>query len=383
MNRTVRSVIFGLLTTVGAFGAIEGVAHLVSGEPPPSKGYSRIGQCRIDSAGLVCPFDRRLSVPVPAPDGRPRVVVLGGSTVRMGVPTPRDGNFPSWVAELAPDLQVVNLGIPGYSTAGVWRLITEIGPFKPDAIVVMTGHNDYNESVFDGSIRAVTLWTLPLEQVLSHSWIHQWLSPLSRLRSQSPDPGVLAISDDFAIRNVDKVDARFRTELTEVAESTAVPMVLTTLFRSFDHPPTGVYVHSAPQCAANLPPRGALPPHFNTFALAGVASRLCPGTSIEAFYRAHSTTDPAARAALWAGALRLDAAPVRAPLSADAIIRDVGQSHHLVVVDLAALDGGYQRGAWFVDPVHTSPTGAQQIAMAVVPGIREALARGSGARDQR
>lgn len=365
-----RRAVFGLAVAAALLGAVEAVAHVLRGEPPPAANVQRVGQCTLGASELRCPFDAKFSLRIPAKGARPRLVFLGGSTVR----TDHD-NFPDVLAELAPEWEVLNLGVPGYSTAAVWKLAAALAPVAPDLVVLHTGHNDYNESVFDGSIRAVTPATLPIERLLSRSWIHRWLSPVRALRPPGSPTRSLALTDNFALRHAEARDTRLRTELTAAVRASPAPVVLTTLFRNFDFPPTGVYVVGAPACAAILPPArtfGSGTPWAARLAEAEVA---CPGTSLEAFYRAHTSTDANARAEAWRDALRLDVAPLRAPLSADGVIREVAAAEGVALVDLAAEHDGYQPGDWFTDPLHTRRAGAEAMARALLPALREQLAR--------
>lgn len=364
-----RRAIFGLVVSVAMIGAVEGVAHALRGRPPPAANVQRIGQCTLRASDLSCPFDARFSIRIPAKGARPRLVFLGGSTVR----TDHD-NFPDVLAELAPEWEVLNLGVPGYSTAGVWNLASRLDPLAPDLVVIHTGHNDYNESVFDGNIRAVTSATLPIEQLLSRSWIHRWLSPIRALRPPGSPARSLAVTDNFALRHTEARDARLRAELTEAVRASPAPVVLTTLFRNFDFPPTGVYVADAPACASILPPARTFGSGTPWTARLAEAEAACPGTSLDAFYRAHATTEPSVRAHAWTEALRLDAAPLRAPLSADAIIREVAAAERVALVDLAAEHDGYQPGDWFTDPLHTRRAGAEAMAQALLPALRQQLA---------
>ncbi len=80
------------------------------------------------------------------------------------------------------------------------------------------------------------------------------------------------------------------------------------------------------------------------------------------------------RAHAWTDALRLDAAPLRAPLSADVIIREVAAAERVTLVDLAAEHDGYQPGDWFTDPLHTRRAGAEAMARALLPALRQRLA---------
>lgn len=368
-----RRAFFGAVVLVAALGGVEGGAHALRGDPPPSSHIQRVGQCAIDESGLACSFDKRLSVPVGPHGDRRRVVFLGGSTVRRDhVPGTHD-DFPTWVADMAPDLEVLNLGVAGYSTAGVWRLTTQLAPLKPDLVVIMTGHNDYNASVFDGSIRAITLRSLPFEAMLSRSWIHHWASPLHQLRDMRTQASTLAIEDDFALRTLSQVGDRFRTELGAALDASPAPVLLTTLLRNWDYPPTGVHTPRDSACARHLVRVRADLGRGDWRRAAAGTHEHCAGSSLDAFVRSHEATGLAERAEAWAESLRLDAAPLRAPLAADTILREEAGKRGVRVVDLAALEGGYQPRAWFNDAMHTTEIGSRVAAVEVLAAVREAL----------
>lgn len=364
-----RRLLFAAVTTLGVLGAAELVPRLLFGPPPPAETIARVGPCTVEGARLECPMEPNLAVVAPPHSTRPRVVVLGGSTVRMLPPS--EANFPTRMQQRAPELEILNLGLPGYSTAGVWNILRQLEAFAPDLVVVMTGHNDYNTAVFDGSIRAVSLWTLPFEQALSSSWIRAWVRPTRPRREANPSSRVLPIEDDYALRVADQVDARFRTELVALVRASPAPVVLTTLLRNFDRPPTGVIVTGRPRCAAAL--NGDWTVEHAPQALP-VVTAACPDTSISAWVGAHVEVDPARKAELWRASLRLDAAPLRAPLSADDTIREVAAAEGVPLVDLAQ-SAAYPPGQWFFDSLHTNADGADAIAAAVVPVVRQVLAR--------
>jgi lysophospholipase L1-like esterase len=80
------------------------------------------------------------------PDGAARVLVVGDSmTYGLGV---EDGEtYPAVLDHLAPDLEVVNLGVQGYSGAQELLLLRELAPrLAPNLVVIAFFWNDLTES---------------------------------------------------------------------------------------------------------------------------------------------------------------------------------------------------------------------------------------------
>ena len=74
-------------------------------------------------------------------------------------------------------------------------------------------------------------------------------------------------------------------------------------------------------------------------------------------------------------ALALDPLPLRAPAEADDIIRAVAAQTGASLVDLEADVGLLPPAAWFTDPLHLSPEGADAVAARLAPAVSAVLAR--------
>lgn len=77
--------------------------------------------------------------------------------------------------------------------------------------------------------------------------------------------------------------------------------------------------------------------------------------------------------AAWYRSLDLDRLPLRAPFSADRIIRQVAAETGATLVDLEASYGPWADPRWFVDTLHPSAQGARIIAARLAPVVRREL----------
>ncbi len=364
----------GLLVAASLLGAVEVAAHALLGPPPPSMHVARVGMVHVTATGLA--FEAGMTdpgPPVPPKSARLRVVFLGGSTVRNPFDHTVGVDFPTPLQRLLPEAELLNLGVPGIDTAAVWSITRELSVLQPDLVVVHTGHNDYNAALFQGKIRSVQLWRLPIDKLLSNSWFRAWLQPVRVLRQQGPQAARVAVTDPYVLRVRPEIDARFREELTMVVRASPAPVVLTTLFRSFGHAPNGDDITSHPDCPTVL---RSLPvgPDFHPSVISR-ARAACGDSATTWYLRAQVATDPIEKAHAWDQALALDVAPLRAPLVADRIIREVAAETGATLADIATTQGGYQPGSWFSDPLHTNAAGAEAMAEALAPALREAVAK--------
>lgn len=367
-------LVAGWAVALAILALVELGAHAVRGRPPDTESIARIGRCSVKPAGLMC--EGQPNVPVEPKGARPRVIVYGGSTVRNPFSTP-DGDFPTVLAALMPSIEVINFGIPGTDTAAALKLVSESAVLQPDLLVIHTGHNDYNSAVFQGRIKAVALWRLPLEQALSKSWIRAWLTPRREVRRANGPSNLFAVTDGVVLGERTRVDTRFEAELTDLLEVAPTPVLLTTLFRNFDAPPQGVDARGWPGCAAvieRIPNQRISAREMQP--KAQDVERACGENAFTAWVTAHlgraSALDD------WHRSLDMDAAPLRAPYSADVILRRVAKRTGTPLVDLAAVKGGMQPGEWFFDPLHTTAAGAREMARALQPEVARILAARAG-----
>jgi len=374
---------FGVLTAGLALAAFEGGARVVLGEPPPSDMVARVSQCRVitvDGTGwLDCQPGSMEDVSAtarPAP-GVPRVVFLGGSSVReshvRGRPT-----FAGAVAERLPDIEVLNFGATGMTVANVARLASELEALAPDLVVIYSGHNDYNGDVFRGSIQGTRLWMVPVHRFLQHSWLHGLLARRARgvERQDRPMARTMTVDDDLALELREAIDERFAHDLELAVREAPAPVVLSTLLRNPDYPPSGVYAPDHADCASAL--AGLEGPTRELRQRAEQSERACGEAAITWWNRAralHAEGDDEGAVAAWYASLDADALPVRAPHSADPIIRKVADRTGARLLDLEQTLGPLPKPAYFHDTLHFSAEGTEAIADVLAPVIVEELAR--------
>ena len=175
MSRLLRGVAAMLVAAFVAFGACEVAARMIFPAPPDrtrqppvaylydpelryvlapnQQGWIDNGLVTVNAAG----FRSRTQTDLPKPPGRYRIAVLGDSvTIGMGVAD--DESFSARTEQLlrqrfpGKDLDVVNLGIPGYDTRQeVGLLRRHLAQLKPDLVLVGFYSNDVPD-VLEGEV---------------------------------------------------------------------------------------------------------------------------------------------------------------------------------------------------------------------------------------
>ena len=397
-------LVYGLVTAGGLLVIAELLARGAWGQPPEPELLARVARCTLqEEAGrsfMTCGRTEG-GADVPAKGARPRVVVLGGSSVNDPFKADPHDNFPEHLGARLAEVEVVNLGVAGMSVAGVSWLLSQIDPLKPDLVVIYEGHNDYAQTLFQGRITGTRLWMVDANRLLARSWIFALLArreqgvDLWRNKAATPSAtggptppavcfsftpserrGTIPVTDDIALRIRDDLTARYRDDLvTAVAESPA-PVVLSTLLRNPEYPPSGSLVTDRPYCAAALPCLGH-PAVTDHGALVDFAKAACgEEASITAWVESRAAAeagDKAGAEAAFDRSLALDAAPLRAPREADTIIREVAADRGTALVDLGQVIGPMPPAELFTDTLHPSSLGAARIAEALEPIVREKL----------
>jgi lysophospholipase L1-like esterase len=375
---TARKALFAGLVSVGLLAGFEGISRLLWGPPPPFDMVIRISQCALAAQGeqttLACTPPMRKTTTVATAPTRPRVVLLGGSSVRL----PWNNNIGTALQRRMPDVEFVNLSAEGMAVANVARLAEQSAALSPDAVIIYAGHNEYSGTVFYGRVQGTRLWMLPVYGLLARSWIHALLTRTPRFiqRDMSQRPGaLLATGDDTALRLRDQLDARLRSDLALAVSVSPAPVILSTLLRNPDSPPTGVLTAGLPDCEAQLPRLRAREGEGLRHALK-TAEQSCGEGAITWWLRyriAQEAGDVAAAQDAWRRSLALDPLPLRAPLEADDIIRTVAADTGATLLDLGADVGVFPPGEWFTDPLHLSAKGADQVAARLQPLVTAAI----------
>ncbi len=370
------------LAGVGIAAAIlllaEGLQYALWGPPPPPFQLARVSGTQLvvegDTARLAHTIDARMDVLVPLAHESPRVLTLGGSSVRN--PGPEGNNWPWQLQRLLPDVEVVNLASPGQTMGGLARLVEQIDALGPDLIVVYSGHNDMSQAVFTGRVGASGDWAIPVWKVLGLSWTAQHLSRPPKAELMDPNRRVaLAFAENDRARELQpELHERYEEELRLLLARAPAPVVLTTLLRNFDQGPQGLLSEDegcralAGSVPVNTPDR----PEERAVELEAA----CGETALGEWLKAHAQLahgQPTKALEHWHRSLALDPYPLRATAETDAILRRVASDTGTPLVDLEAELGPFCRDDWFIDTLHPSAGGASAIAKALAPPVQGAL----------
>lgn len=364
----------GLGIAFGVLAFVEVLGRLLWGQPPPSPQLIQLSVARLEADGSALALrhdtEPAQDVRVGAKGHRPRVVVMGGSSVRHSHHKGPRVNFPTWLSEALPDVEVVNLGAPGMTTLGILGLVRELAQVdaQADLLVVYAGHNDFSEPIFQGTLGGSSLALLPVHTLLGKSWIAAGLrgTTTALVPPRRDDPGQITVTSDaraLAWRQATLED--YEANLRAIVARSPAPVVLSTVARSFDHPPVGVLADADhPRCAqtvAGLPRMRMDDPA----ALARKVDAQCgPDQALAHWYRAQAAAragDEAAAVEHFAELRRRDPLPLSAPPEAHTVVRRVVDDTDATLWDAAGALGPLPDGLLFDDLLHPSPRGAQRL----------------------
>ena len=377
---TRKKLLYGIITAVMVLGGVELGLHAMWGPSPPSDMVARLSQCeiRVDGthSGLDCHPGEREDVSVTAAPEKPRVVFLGGSSVRESHDVSKVHNFPAMLGLRIPEIEAVNFGATGLTVANVARLASELEALSPDLVVIYSGHNDFNNDVFLGKIGGVKLWMIPVYQWLAKSWAYAALNrgSVPSAHKQRGRGGLIGTQDRTAFDVRSSVSSRLESDLRLAVRESPAPVLITTLLRNFSDRPAGVVLDDAPDCENTLPHLGV--DGSSARGKWELAQRDCPGTSIAHWWAAQAYAAAGQRTQAvesWYASLSSDPVPLRAPPDADRVIRKVAAETGATLVDLEQQLGPMASSRYFVDTLHLSSAGAEAVATALLPHIETAL----------
>jgi hypothetical protein len=377
-----RKFVLGLIVAGVLFAGGEWIALRMLGPPPPPGMLARISQCKILVHGATSYLDcqgKQADLSFSTKPTKPRVVFLGGSSVREPHVGGGRVNFPTQIAAKIPEIEVLNFGMPGMQAAGVAVLASQLDAISPDLVVIYSGHNDYNNDVFLGRIGGVKLWMIPVYQKLAKSWAYAALSrgSVPSAHKQRGRGGLIGTQDRTAFEVRDSVSGRLESDLSLAVSESPAPVLITTLLRNFSDRPAGVVVDGLPACETSLPHLG--PDGSSARGKAELAQRDCPDTSIAHWWAAQAFAEAGQRERAieaWYASLSTDPVPLRAPPDADRVIREVAAESGARLIDLEQQIGPVADGRYFVDTLHLSSAGAEAVAQALEPHVRAALSDG-------
>jgi len=370
---------FGVIVGAVVFAGGEWVAHRMMGPPPPPGMLARISQCKVLVHGATSYLDcqgKQADLRFDTKPSKPRVVFLGGSSVREPHVGGGRVNFPTQIATKMPDVEVLNFGMPGMQAAGVAVLASQLEPIAPDLVVIYSGHNDYNNDVFLGKIGGVKLWMIPVYQWLAKSWAYATLNrgSVPSAHKQRGRGGLIGTQDRTAFDVRASVSSRLESDLSLAVRESPAPVLITTLLRNFSDRPAGVVLEGLPACEGTLPHLGI--DGSSARGKAELAQRDCPETSIAHWWAAQAFAEAGQReraVEAWYASLSSDPVPLRAPPEADRVIREVAKETGAGLVDLEQQLGPVADGRYFVDTLHLSSAGAEAVATSLMPHIQAAL----------
>jgi hypothetical protein len=375
-----KKALMGLTVAAGLLLALEILFRLTMGPSAPSGLLTWVTHCGLEVEGArwesYCGSGQRRSVVLTGPldHEKPRVVFLGASSLHQ----PARNTIPDRVATRLPSIEVINLSSPGLPIPNLTLIARELGPLEPDLVVIYAGHNNYGQQVFDGRIEGTRLWMVPLHRALSQLRLFDLLTPDVLGLDQRPTQP-LVTPDDGAIRLRQDLDDRLRYDMEQLLHAAPAPVMLSTLLRNPHHPPVGVHAPGHPDCQQHAAHLGTLRGHGRE--QLDEARAACGESSITAWVESQvllaAGRGDEARAA-FARSTDLDALPLRAPVAADDILRELAEEHGATLLDLHEELGWLQPEAWYTDPIHLAPEGADAVAEAMAPHIQRALAAPRG-----
>jgi lysophospholipase L1-like esterase len=377
-----RRVGWALLTGLAIFGITEATLRLFRGPPPLPSGVARAYGLRMveqDGRWLARRgVDGRLRS-FPTHDGRPRVGILGGSSVMQD---PIDGpqNFPHWLQRALPEVQILNLGTPGASSSGLAMLAGELSVLELDAVVVYSGHNDFGNLLMGGELDTSARWQIRGQQFLSRSWVHAGLrlllvqEPMEPLYLSRVQDRLVFTESDLAQQQQAQTAALLVSNLRVLAQDANVPVLWVPPISNFHHAPQGMR-SSDPACKAlaeTMPRRR--PERANL--RAGELGQACgEETALGHWLQAHAAVDRREQAQALSHfhtSLALDPTPLRLP-----VVGREGQLELAGELGHPAVNLWAQEPIWeptdFVDPLHFSGAGAKKVADLLAPEIQALL----------
>lgn len=254
--KRLRSVALSILAALALLGLLEGMLRLVGqGEPVGDpfmdisgnlSVYERVGdwmETRTDKRRLF----RYERFDVDKPTKTRRIFCLGGSDV-YGFPYIPEGAWPALLQKgLSSGWQVINSGGIAYASYRVLRVFREVVSYEPDAIVVMTGHNEFLERRVYAEPLAVNPTLRALRTALGRLYL---FNAMRRLLIKTPEPKKALLGEnvswDFVPRDEGQkklTEEHFQFALVEMARlgrENGVPVIFVTVPCNLkDYPPLG------------------------------------------------------------------------------------------------------------------------------------------------
>lgn len=376
-----RKAFMAAVLCLGLFSFVEVTGRLLAGPPPLPAHVARAQSLEIVEQGgewvARRGVDARIRRFQPA-DGRPRVAVLGGSSV-MQDPLEGPQNFPLWLDRTLPEVQVLNLGTPGASSTGLAVLAGQLQGLALDAVVVYSGHNDFGNLLMGGELDTSAGLHLKALQLLSGSWVHHGLRrlvvpPGNSAHLDTRRDQLLFTQDDSALSGQGRAIELMVSNFKVLAQGAALPVLWVPPISNPHHAPQGMLAveRACTEVASGVPRRRPERPELLAQSLAQACGE---GSALDHWLLSQAALNRRKQAQAvehFHASLALDPTPLRAPQEARLAQFELAESLGQPTVDLWATDPLWQ-ATDFVDTLHFSTSGAEKVARAVAPELERLL----------
>jgi len=371
----------GLVVAALVLGLVEAVARTLAGAPTPPLSATVIDDgsdwFELDGDLVRAPYQQSFERdPVPMhPGERPRVIWLGGSSVRGG-----DGRTPlgQEAASILPErveVESVNLAAPGLDSGHLVAMLPEVLSLEPDILILYVGHNDLGNLSFQTRFSdSRTVWAARIRGVLSHSRAFELLdaSVATLSPEPGPPPGTPKAAFDAHQRAAAHADFEINLRwIVRAAHDNGTEVVLVTPMSNPLAPP--VLWSCADQHQLPRPPITAQLHHIPEH----IPDTDCADFAWMRGMVAVRDGDMETAARQFDHFRDIDPTPLRADSMMPEIMRRVAASEGAVLVDVAALakeeGNGIEPPHFFSDPVHLTPQGHRFVADQVAPAVQALL----------
>lgn len=361
-----RPLALGLGVALGFFAGLEGVLRLTVGPPPPAvpvfAALSEHERYLAADGDFLTPVYSLPAMPAfpRAATGR-RFAVLGGSSVHGGTVTlSYDREFPHRAGRMV-GAEVLNLGSPGLDSHDHIRILEELSSVELDALVVYAGHNDFGNAHFESRYGTVSSAVVArarsvLGRLQIYTQLARLVTPVSGARRRTrermlPGGGEMHLLDES---RREMALAGFRANLERIAWTTkqrGLPLVLVT--------PVSKLTAPSVDAPCDDP-------------------QTCPQAQIDRA-KALADTEPRRAVAILERVRDSDPMALQAPTAAVEAVRAVAARWpHATLVDAEAglpRDRSFDvpSGRLFIDAVHLSPQGHNQMASLLAIGLEPVL----------
>lgn len=319
-------------------------------------------------------------IPLQPLQWRPRVIWLGGSSIRggnPGMPTEREA---AHLAGQQLDVETINMAGPGLDSGHHLSLLPDILSLSPAAVVLYAGHNDLGNEVLMARYSGGRFLRISrVRWLLRHSRIFTALESTIRQRSvlRLPQPTMRPrYSVDADLRA--QIHDGFRQRVGALASALREAGITVVLATPASNPASPSLEWRCPDALGQLGFRGRPPEAFDVSHLdrAAVADLLAQQDCADLrWLLARLDQDADALDAL----RDADPLPFRADRALVQAVRDLAAEHGAVLADSNArfrqLGGGIEPPALFDDPMHFSEAGHRVLADVVAQALAGPLQR--------